>query len=280
MGLSTNAYRFAVAIWVRVTLLAAVASAVAWCAALDDSAMDGHVAQIVLSAMVATATALAVDIAIRLLERQALGPLKSIPRGLRDAATKQVFDCGYYRKDVSVDITVSEKSKGRLAVRFMMTSTIIAVRDHVQMHFPNARSPGDGSEPDTVDYRHGGRKVNRSDAVPLDDPETHETLVVSYEHSLGEDAENDGLSDLHYWSSLVEGFKWTATLPAEYAMQVSAQSGPDLGVSLTAEYHSDTDATHQYTFRSRRVLFSGQGVSWKVERIGVEPSSSPSSAAS
>ena len=265
------AYAFFVSVWVRVTVFLVIVPSVAALVAYGPGGAIGRLLPFILSGLVGTAAALMADIVIQLAEWIALGSLKTVPRKLREAATHQVFECGYYRKKASVHIRLWDCGGDELAVRFKSTTMIVTVRDDVQMHFPQAKLPDQGTSIDDVRYQHGGKELHRNGAVALDQAKTEETLVVLYRTKLKTELSEGGgeLSDEHYWTSPVEGFDWTVTLPEGYMVEVSAQTGADSQVSLPAEHDFDKERkVGEYMFRARRVLFSYQAVTWRVWRVG------------
>ena len=128
-------------------------------------------AELLLPAMVGAAVALLIDVVIKQVEANALGYLQRIPVEFRDAATDQVFGCGYYREDVKINIVLSDKEseKNEKNLTFSFTAKLVTVKDRVNMGSPVVEpSICESRKGDvTTQYHHNAKRVGLGKEVPL-----------------------------------------------------------------------------------------------------------------
>ena len=238
-----------------------------------------------VTGLVGVALTFGAKLAMIHLERRTLGDSSDVPKQFRDAATRQAFQCGYYRRCASMEIYLDDVESGKRNFEFSSSSTIVSFKK-IEMHVPKIEFP---EEQRKSEYRKGTRTIvlknprpvychDGNEVAPSDGGillgkgmEKAECLRILAKATMPENCQV--IEDDHKWSSPVNGgFTLKARLPIGYMMSIYVSSGSDEILTWLPEERSESGQVVEYVFKYPGLLFAYQRIGWCISRVSASGS--------
>lgn len=198
---------------------------------------------------------------IKFVEERPLKHLRDVPRKFRNAAMRHLFEGGYYRQSAEFSLHLCASR-----LKLTATSTIIPISREAKMRPRSVQERNRINLPDPCNIRYffdEGEVTFGDGIVPLSKP-TNERLRIFFDVKTFANRKVSEIGDDHRWTSPVDCFSVSASIPSDCTIDVSALIGSDEEIILPKKLQESTKMEKTYFFTYSDPSFSYNGLRWRI----------------